>query len=404
MDIKEIFRTKQNEEPQQSKPQEVLSYFESGQYHCAEASANSEVMRICMDNNYESFRRECSENLSKQEELRLPLIKQKEEIQAKITVTQTAIHNSEQRIERNEELAAKIQSRIADIQHSPEDYTDLTERKSRVSLFIGLALLIPISIYLMVFYISASYSAFFKVFGSDGGVIESIFDGNALSKAFSAGTMEGVFVLTIPFAFMGIGYLMYMFGKQATRSTIKTVALLAITFIFDFILAYQIESKIYETSRTLDSAPFDVSVAITSPGFWGIIFAGFVVYVIWGFVFGFVIKEYEGLDKVGTMVGSERAQIRQLELQNANIEASIASAREKIASLSDIERSIDAKLDSTIVPTDRYALYHSQFVKGWLMTIASTFVMGTEQSSRMIGECSGVAREHIAKITEQKQV
>lgn len=404
MDIKEIFRIKQNGEPSMGEPPATTSYFESGQRHCAEASGNSEVMSICMDNNYESFRRECSENLSKQEELRGPLIKQKSEIQAKISETQAAIENDSEQVELNTERIAQIHDQITNIKRSPEKYTEGVERKSRVSLFVGLSLLIPISIYLLVFYISASYSAFFKIFGADGSVIESIFDGKALSKAFSAGFIEGVFVVTIPFAFMGIGYLMYMFGKQAERSVAKTAALLGVTFIFDFILAYQIESKIYEINKTLDSAPFDVSVAIMSPGFWGIIFAGFVVYLIWGLVFGFVMKEYESQNKVRAMVDAECARIKKLELQNVKLEASIASHKQQIASLSGRERALDRTLDSTIVPTDRYSLYHSQFVKGWLMTIASTFVVGTEQNSRMIGECKRAAAEHIAKITQQDKV
>ena len=40
---------------------------------------------------------------------------------------------------------------------------------------------------------------------------------------------------------------------------------------------------------------FDFQKAITEEGFWVIIFAGFLVYLIWGIVFDLVMKEHEGL-------------------------------------------------------------------------------------------------------------
>ena len=141
-------------------------------------------------------------------------------------------------------------------------------------------------------------SAFFKNFDTDG-LTAAIFDGKALTKAMEGGWLEGVFIATIPFAFMGLGYLVHMFQKHKNwLSYLKIATLFIVTFIFDAILAYQIEKKIYDIEKTPDSPVFNIEVAFSKAEFWGIIFAGFVVYIIWGLVFDFIMKEYDNFDKI----------------------------------------------------------------------------------------------------------
>ena len=96
-------------------------------------------------------------------------------------------------------------------------------------------------------------------------------------------------------------------------SYIKITALFIITFIFDAILAYLIEMKIYEFNKTPDSPEFDLSIAINKVEFWGIIFAGFVVYIIWGLVFDFIMKEYDNIDKIKAFIRAKREAIENLE-------------------------------------------------------------------------------------------
>src|SRR5690606_33215386 len=137
------------------------------------------------------------------------------------------------------------------------------------------------------------------------------FDGNALAKSIEGGWLEGVFIATIPFAFMGLGYLIHMFQKHKSwTSYIKIAVLFAVTFIFDAILAYQIEKKIYEIQKTPDSPPFDLKIAFSSVEFWGIIFAGFIVYIIWGLVFDFIMKEYDNFDKIKSFIRTKIEDIK----------------------------------------------------------------------------------------------
>lgn len=72
----------------------------------------------------------------------------------------------------------------------------------------------------------------------------NVLDSKAFEKAWQDGSLEGAFVTFIPFVFLGLGYLIHMFGEVKSRENYFKIGLLfTITFIFDAILAYQIEEK-----------------------------------------------------------------------------------------------------------------------------------------------------------------
>ena len=153
---------------------------------------------------------------------------------------------------------------------------------------IGCAILLFLTVYLFVFYSSAAYSAFMKP-ASDitDQVADQIFDPYALSNAANKGWMNIVFILTFPFVFLGFGLVLHFQEEKANK---WKYGLYLLAFIFDILLAYTIEAKIYELTRTMSSADFDFSIALQMPGFWLIIFFGFIVYVIWGMLFGHLMN------------------------------------------------------------------------------------------------------------------
>ena len=169
-----------------------------------------------------------------------------------------------------------------------------------------------------------------------------------------------------------------MFGENKSwKNYIKIGLLFTTTFVFDVILAYQIEEKIYKSDQKFDSEPFDIAVAFTKPQFWGIIFAGFVVYIIWGVVFDFIMKEHREKDKIkheqqrrlkDIQIHTDR--IVDIEVQKAklteeleNIKKSSVEAQERITALQRI-------IDAVVIPTKEYVLYASEYMKGWITFIS----------------------------------
>nr|BFF40777.1 hypothetical protein BACY1_25820 [Tenacibaculum mesophilum] len=196
---------------------------------------------------------------------------------------------------------------------------------------------------------------------------------------------------------MGLGYLIHMFQKHKNwLSYVKIGALFIITFIFDAILAYQIEMKIYDYNKTPDSPEFDLSIAFSKVEFWGIIFAGFVVYIIWGLVFDFIMKEYENIDKIKAFIRSKRETI-------VNLQKSIAEAIEKLNGVKEEISGIEARIanlqrtiDGFVFPNKRYLTYHAEYVKGWYLAITDNF-LDLKRRDELLSKCDEVEKEHLTK-------
>ncbi|GFD76735.1 hypothetical protein KUL113_61550 [Tenacibaculum sp. KUL113] len=373
-----------------------LTFFESGYGSSKQASGNHKVFRACLNNVYMDYKRKCAEDRELQEKLKEPHTQEKGREGIELKKRQTAKAILEESIKTDEEKIEECKHQIVEVRENPEKYVEEVDKKPKAQFYLGLIVLIPITFYLLVFYISASYSAFFKDF-ENSELSAAIFDGKSFSKALEHGVLEAVFVATIPFAFMGLGYLIHMFQKHKNwLSYVKIGALFIITFIFDAILAYQIEMKIYDYNKTPDSPEFDLSIAFSKVEFWGIIFAGFVVYIIWGLVFDFIMKEYENIDKIKAFIRSKRETI-------VNLQKSIAEAIEKLNGVKEEISGIEARIanlqrtiDGFVFPNKRYLTYHAEYVKGWYLAITDNF-LDLKRRDELLSKCDEVEKEHLTK-------
>lgn len=302
--IKKIFKLKSNDVPKQepnrteeAREQIRITYYQSGYGSSIKASGEPVTFGVGLKNLYNSFEDLCRKQLNEQKILKQPYKEEQEKQRTELKKRETAVTIYEEQKNTVEKNINDRKFEMIDVKENPANYGIDIDKRPKAQFYIGLFILLPITIYLFVFYISASYSAFFKDFET-GSLTAAIFDANALGKAISDGWLEALFVGTIPFVFMGLGYLIHMFQKsKKTLAYFKLSALLILTFMFDVILAYLIEKKIFDFDRVLGEN-FSPSMAANSVNFWGIIFAGFVVYIIWGLVFDFVMKEHENVDKI----------------------------------------------------------------------------------------------------------
>lgn len=222
------------------------------------------------------------------------------------------------REEKVPDLRAKVDRLRDEVRSIREDPTTVRDgTPSKASFWIGVLILSCLTVYLIVFYSSASYSAFFRVFGGgEIGVANAIFDAQAFEKAFRDGVAEFILITMMPFVFLGLGFLIHKFQERpGIAKYFKVAALVAVTFVFDAILAYEITHKIADLQAQMafqTPEPYGLADAARNVQFWLIIFAGFVVYLIWGFVFDFTMEENEKLDAVRLAVRSKKDEIRHL--------------------------------------------------------------------------------------------
>ena len=396
--------SKNNNNPNDESPEETRkrTYHETGYRDSSRTNGNHSTLSICLDAVYSKFQNEEKEMVEKQKNLKESYINEQKnretEIKALFVSQETKeeqLKTKDSEIKNYQHTIENLKAEILDLPRNPEKYNIKATRGASAKFWIGFFLLIPITLYLGTFYISTSYSAFFKSFDAKSTIIQSVLDAQAFSKAWNEGVIEGAFVTLIPFVFLGLGYLIHMFWENKTRANyIKLGLLFIVTFIFDCILAYEIESKLYELNRTFNSPPFDLKIAFTKIQFWGIIFAGFIVYIIWGLVFDFVMKEHREKDKIKNeqeirqkKVEFFQEKINVLKKEIEEILASIGTIKETTIKTRGRIEELQNIIDGVIIPTKDYKLYASEYVQGWITFIGEKIAVSKTEKQTKIDDC-----------------
>ncbi|MBO9572234.1 MAG: hypothetical protein J7497_08515, partial [Chitinophagaceae bacterium] len=148
----------------------------------------------------------------------------------------------------------------------------------------------------------------------------------------------------------------------------KIISLILVTFIFDGILAYDISEKIYDIKKDNSFAimpDFSISLAVTSINFWLIIFAGFIVYLIWGFVFDFVLESFGKLDKVKVALKEKDLLIEDTSKQIIELTTDVDKMKHEIDHAKTEIKKLNETINSVIIPRE-FELEAFSFMAGWL--------------------------------------
>ncbi|MFC6244021.1 hypothetical protein [Flavobacterium psychroterrae] len=228
------------EENENDHEQIRITYYQSGFAASIKATGKPIVLKACLQNLYMSFEDQCREQKVEQDRLKQPYKEEQEKNRTELKKSEAAIGIYEKKEQDVNIEIDQIKNEIIEVKRNPDKYGIEDGKGLKAQFYIGLFLLLPITLYVLVFYISASYSAFFKEFANDS-LTAAIFDANALTNSFNASWLEGVLVTTIPFVFMGLGYVIHMVQKgKGIKNIFRIMALFVTTFLFDALLAYQI--------------------------------------------------------------------------------------------------------------------------------------------------------------------
>lgn len=300
---KGLFATKEAAVPPPKVMEEPKKNYQDYGYHQAyQLGGTMPGLNVCLYQLYFDFKERMRKDQVKQEELKKPIRVTLEEHKGDIERWENKIGKiSNEHIPVIKQKIEILKEEKSHIRKNPHEI--IGDVSGKVSFYIGVAIFSFLSIYLWTFYSSASYSAFFKTFElTDIGLANSIFDAQAVSKSLEDGVMETVLIFTVPFVFLGLGYLIHKMWKwKGFFNYLRIGGIVLITLAFDVVLAYNITEKIYkiEAADRLEDVPFySFSLAFKDMNFWLIIFAGFVVYIIWGIVLEFVLEAFGKLDKV----------------------------------------------------------------------------------------------------------
>lgn len=375
-----------------------ITYYQSGYGASLKALGQAPTLKACLRNVYSSFEEQCRKQKEEQHKLKQPYIEDKIKQEGELRNAETALSIQQDKLQQQDQKIELVKQDIETVRSNPEKHGVTDTKQPHALFYIGLLLLLPITIYLFVFYISATYSALFKVFEDDS-LSTAIFDAQALNNAFSASWLEGVLVVTIPTVFLGLGYIIHMMQKgKGIKNLFRLFGLFLITFLFDGLLAYQIEKKIYDFNKTPTTAAYNLKVAIGEAEFWMIIFAGFVVYIIWGLVFDFVMKEFENIDKIKAFIRNKQQELVRLTEAKADIKVEIENTKQLISTIKGKIEALQNKIDGFILNVKQYLHYHNQYIEGWFQAINGELALPEVRKNDLILACAKIAEEHLNEL------
>lgn len=402
--LKSIAQLKPSKKSEEPKPttnfeEEKLTYHEDGFNTSKSCQGRPENLQAGLDTIYHKFENKCRIEEAEQSKLKQPYLT---ELKGKKTILLNKGDELEREKGKLEEIEQKIEtlkSDIVNVRRNPQDYGIPVDRRSSSKFWIGLVLLVFLTVYTFIFYISTSFSAFFRTFDPSVELFGGMFYPQALQEAYDAGALELGFILFIPFVFFGLGYLIHMFWHKPTAlNIVKVIVLFIVTFIFDALLAYLIDEKLYNLNKTFEDLDFSLSVAFSSPSFWVIIFAGFVSYIIWGLVFDFVMKEHADRDKIQNFVVSLEQEINNHVQTIGKLNEVILSIEKIIDDLKVRCTELENIIEGFILPIRNYKALSSEYLQGWQECISSQIALGHDETKAYLNECRFVYDSHIKEL------
>ncbi|HUW04667.1 MAG TPA: hypothetical protein VMW01_00260 [Williamwhitmania sp.] len=137
---------------------------------------------------------------------------------------------------------------------------------------------------------------------------------------------------------------------------------------------------------------YTLNMAFHSINFWLIIFAGFIVYLIWGFVFSFVMEALGKMDKVKIAIEEKNKEIKDAELELKDFEVQIDKMTHTKAEFTKEMNKLKRIIENAIIP-DEFEHDIFAFSTGWI-----SFMKQGGKSKEEIEDANIVTHEFV-KIT-----
>lgn len=295
-------------------------------------------------------------------------------IKSDITICENNIENDKKQIAGHQEKINNLHNEKSKLE---DEITEIKKRghviapAARAKMIIGLVILIPLTIYLFLFYSSTFFSAFLAGNNSIRDAAGAMFNAHCFETMWGTSIAEFFFMLFFPVIFLGLGFGLHFFSEEKSNiKYLKMAAIVLVTFMFDCILAYQIGEKIHEYKVLNDIIPegeYTISLAIHDPNTWAVIFCGFIAYIIWGIVFDQSMNGYAGLNQNKIEIEAIKSKIygidNEIVIENNSIkelENSITKQKNEIATLTN-------KLNTNIViDENEIKACMTDFFGGWM--------------------------------------
>lgn len=307
MEISNIFKTKNQQMPMavdmaynqntdSKRPAET--YIQYGTRICGKVTGSTTAFSAMLQKVYNAEKQRQIEDEQLQAQRKLEIRNKIDDTESVISKEKDNKAHTENAISVLENTKSELDEKLveAKVKHGE------VNKVARVKMLVGCVILIPLTLYLFLFYTEM------------------------FAKGFK-GLMNVFTIYFAPIIFFGLGYALHFFAVQENKvKYLKIGAVLVATFVFDCILAYNIAELEYNDwaqNQLKEVPPYSISMAVADLHVWGVIFCGFVAYIIWGVVFDMTITAYEN-------VRSNRKEIQKIENKIEDVKAKMAERKEEL--------------------------------------------------------------------------
>lgn len=350
--------------------QQHETYYHYGTRICGKVNASESALSVYLNKVYSMERRRQADDEAIQDATRNKVRAEINNLEASITQEKNNKETSEKRI-------GAFDKQLLDVDQQKERLKEDSKgenKEAKLKRTLGVIILVPLTLYLFVFYSSTFYSAFFTDMNEAVGLglAKAMFNSQAIPQALQDGVMELLFILCAPVIFLGLGFALHFFAVQkGWGKYVKMGAVLLVTFTFDCILAYNIGKLFYdiEAMNSLESMPpYSISLAIADVKIWTVIFCGFIVYLIWGVVFDMTWTAQNDIKTNASAIKALELEKKHLLEQKAAENDNLTNIRNKIAELEAKLRNKRLLLNDTVmIDYDKIKAVLNDFVSGWML-------------------------------------
>ena len=389
---------------------ELERFERRGFLSAASLNGSVDMLKLSLKKIWEDFKERAREKASSNESAKTPLKNkltslksEKEKLSAELSeIKEQKIPNLEKE---NSELEKEINTISGRFGKFP--YKNILAFNN-VEFYTIVFFQIALTVFLVLFYMNSFYSAFLKNVGLEVQqasfsnqitlVFNSIFDVNTFDL-LSKSALQFILILAAPSTVLVAGYLFHI--KREEGKILEAAGLLLFVFLLDATLAYVIVQKIYEAKYLMgmEEKPWEFSHIFKMPEFWLVLFAGFVMYFIWGMLFNVVkTKWYQrkpekyAIAELYKKIQKNDEKLSRLKEEASHIKSLIIQKEKEIRDLEfEIENYIFYNL------THLKSLIYS-FANGWARFISGAF----EDSEPMLSQVRNTTEEFL-KVVEEKQ-
>lgn len=313
----------------------------------------------------------------------------KDKLQSEKKTTEQVLIPSENK--KIKELEDEIQSTALDLENEK-----INTGFQLTNYIMYASLVVILGLYLILFYASAIYAAFFR---SAASLIELAGDDIVLFlntifdiKGIFTWSPALIFVYLAAFIFFAVGIIPHTISGKNKKA--KIIGAISLALIVDILLAYKIDLGIHEL-KVMAGVGDQEWFFLTSINFYLVIVFGFMVYLVWGYMYDLMLKEKNKKNAAifaEITIKGHKNEIKDLKIRIKELDTKVIELEAQIDTLQQRIEQLKKDLEKAMLNPDLLSQNLTSFYMGWRQ-----FLNGSDDFSSKKDKCDEMYEAFMSK-------